>query len=62
MSDLVEIVETQNEIIRIQSDIIDELFALLSQHLSTNEIGMLPALGKAERAVKLRKEIKEIDC
>lgn len=38
----VEIVEKQNAIIRIQSDVIDELFLLLMQHVSADEVDRLP--------------------
>ena len=37
MVNLVEIVSKQNEVIKEQSDIIDELFRLLMQHMAAEE-------------------------
>lgn len=57
MSNPLEIVECQNEIIRIQSGVIDELFLLLLQHVSVEETDMLPAIHKINEAARLRREI-----
>lgn len=55
MATVTELVEGQNEIIRIQTKVIDELFALLMQHISADEAGRLPCLEKIDQAVTLRK-------
>ncbi|MCD8364792.1 MAG: hypothetical protein LUC83_03065 [Clostridiales bacterium] len=57
MSKLTQIMERQNEVIKIQSDIIDDLFALLIQHISAEEADHLPALDKMRQVVDLRAEI-----
>lgn len=51
-----ELFESQSEIIRIQSEVIDELFGLLSQHMETGELDNIPAIEKINRAAKLRAE------
>ena len=51
-----ELFENQSEIIRLQSEVIDELFRLLSQHLSALELDKLPVLDKIDRAASLRAE------
>lgn len=56
MSNLAELVERQNAVIRIQSEAIDELFLLLMQHISAEEADMLPALNKINTAVQLKEE------
>ncbi len=57
---LLETVERQNSIIRIQSDVIDELFRLLLQHISAEEADSLPVIQKINTAASLRKEVGEI--
>lgn len=59
MNSPVEVVETLNTIIRIQSDVIDELFRLLMQHISIEEAGMFPVLSKIDQATKLMREAKQ---
>ncbi|MBR0149438.1 MAG: hypothetical protein IJM23_09675 [Lachnospiraceae bacterium] len=49
----VNIVETLNAIIRLQSTIIDELFVLLSQHITVDELDKLPVIDKINEAAKL---------
>ena len=49
----VNIVETLNAIIRLQSTIIDELFVLLSQHITVDELDKLPVIDKKNEAAKL---------
>lgn len=53
----VEIVEKQNAIIRIQSDVIDELFLLLMQHVSADEVDRLPCVERINEAARIRREI-----
>ncbi len=55
--DLLKTVERQNSIIRIQSDVIDELFRLLLQHISAEEADSLPVIRKINTAASLRQEI-----
>ncbi len=57
MSNLAELVERQNGIIRIQSEAIDELFFLLLQHISAEEADNLPVLTKINTAAKLRENV-----
>lgn len=54
-----EIIEKQNEIIRIQSEAIDDLFRMLIQHITVEEADKLPALEKMNHAAELRKELRE---
>lgn len=55
MADLVETVEKQNIIIRMQSGIINELFQLLMQHISADEADALPVVQRINDAADLRK-------
>ena len=57
MDDLAEAAERQNEIIKIQSDVINELFLLLLQHISAEEADKLPVLSKMNAAAKLREAV-----
>lgn len=57
MDDLAEAAERQNEIIKIQSDVINELFLLLLQHISAEEADKLPVLSKMNTAAKLRETV-----
>lgn len=56
--DLVGIVDLQNEIIRIQSNVIDELFRLLSQHVTLEELDSLPVIAEINLAAQIRAEIE----
>lgn len=51
-----ELFESQSEIIRIQSEVIDDLFRLLAQHLEAEELDNLPVVAKINRAASLRAE------
>ena len=51
-----ELFESQSEIIRIQSEVIDDLFRLLSQYMEAEELDSLPVIEKINRAASLRKE------
>lgn len=46
--------ETQNTIIKLQSDVIAELFLMLGQHLSASEMDTLPCVRKINLAAELR--------
>ena len=54
-----QIMQRQNEIIRLQADSINELFKLLIEHISVEEADSLPVLKKINLAAELRAEIKE---
>ena len=57
MGDLAETAERQDEIIRIQSGVIKDLFLLLLQHISADEADRLPVLEKINEAARLREGI-----
>ncbi len=59
MKNEVEIIENQNAIIRMQSRIIDDLFLLLAQHISAEELDELPEVLKINRAAELKKNLGE---
>lgn len=50
---LLETVEKQNAVIRIQSEVIDELFRLLMQHISAAEADLLPVTGRINEAARI---------
>lgn len=52
----VELFERQNEIIRIQSEAIDELLRLLSMYIAAEELDSLPVIEKINRAAMIRAE------
>lgn len=58
MLSTVEIVEKQTAIISIQSGVIDELFLLLMQHISPEEVDALPCVARINQAAQLRAEIE----
>lgn len=53
----VNIVETLNAIIRLQSTVIDELFVLLAQHITVDELDKLPVIDKINEAAKLMVDV-----
>ena len=50
----IEIIETQNTIIKLQSNVINDLFSVLSQHLQAEELDSLPIVEKINTAARLR--------
>lgn len=52
-----QVVETQNEIIRLQSEAIRDLFYTLGQHLSTEELDAMPAVKKINLSAELKAKI-----
>ena len=52
-----EIVDRQSKIISMQSEIINDLFQLLGQHLAADELDNLPAVRKINMAAAIREEI-----
>ena len=55
--DSVETVEKLSLIISVQSEIINELFVLLMQHISAEEADKLPAIKKINQAAEIRSSI-----
>ena len=58
MADLVETVDTQNLIIRMQSSIIDELFRNLSQLITAEELDRMAVIDTINEAAKLRADLE----
>jgi hypothetical protein len=54
MSDPVEVVEVQDKVIKILSGAVTELFTLLSQHLTAEELDSLSVVGRVNLAAGLR--------
>ena len=51
-----ELFESQNEIILLQAEAIDELFRLLVNHVETEELSNLSAVEKVNEAARIRAE------
>lgn len=49
-----EVIETQSEIIRLQTDSINELFKLLMEHITAEEADNLPTVHKINLAAELK--------
>ena len=60
MNDL-EIIDIQNRIIKAQSDIIYEIFGMLCQYMTSNEIDSLPVVNKINDIARLKRVINT-DC
>jgi hypothetical protein len=56
MLNLVEIVDTQNTIISMQSKVINELFQLLGQYMTVEELDNLPVVGTVNEIAGLAKK------
>ena len=52
-----EIVDKQNTVISMQSEIINELFQLLGQHVAPDELDQLPQVQKINLAAEIREDI-----
>lgn len=57
-NNLVEVVEKQSSIISIQSGVINELFQLLSQYMTAEELDNIPAISRINTAAQIRAEIE----
>lgn len=57
-ADSIKVVETQNTIIRLLSDTVDELFRLLMQHISAEEADSMGAIRKINMAAELKAELE----
>lgn len=60
MVNLVEVVEKQSSIISIQSEVITDLFSLLSQHLTPDELDSLPEFAKINSAAEIVQDIERL--
>lgn len=58
MTQLMRVIEKQDELIAAQGEVIDELYGLLSQHLSAAEMSGLPTVGKLNRVQEIRREVQ----
>nr|DAI86048.1 MAG TPA: hypothetical protein [Caudoviricetes sp.]DAT85469.1 MAG TPA: hypothetical protein [Bacteriophage sp.] len=56
MDNLVEIVENQSKVISIQSGVISDLFTLLAQYMSADELNSLPQVDSINEAAILASE------
>ena len=57
MSDL-QLVEKLTSVVRIQSEVISELYQLLMQHISAEEADALQVTQKINRAAEIMKEVQ----
>ena len=55
-----KVVQKQNAIIRMQSNVIDELFLLLMQHISVDEAENLKCIETINEAAKLKNSIDHL--
>lgn len=53
-SNLIEAFETQNVIIKMQSEVINDLLSLLMQHEAVEKVDQLPCIQKINEAARLR--------
>ena len=54
----IEIIDTQNTIIKMQSEIIYDLFGLLKQYVSLEELDNIPAIKKINDVARMNEEIE----
>lgn len=54
----IEIIDTQNTIIKMQSEIIYDLFGLLKQYVSVEELDNIPAIKKVNDVARMNEEIE----
>ncbi|MBR3470310.1 MAG: hypothetical protein IKH28_11570 [Lachnospiraceae bacterium] len=53
---VLQLMEAQEEIIRLQADAIHELFMALAQYMCAEELDAMPAVKKINRAAELKAE------
>lgn len=53
---VLQLMEAQEEIIRLQTDAIHELFMALTQYMCAEELDAMPAVKKINRAAELKAE------
>lgn len=59
---LSEAFEQLNSIAQLQAEVISELFMLLSQHISAEELDDLAVVGKINLAAELKKDVCDMEC
>ena len=59
LSKVAEVIEKQSQIIRIQADVINDLYSLLMQHITVEEAEALPAVAKINLVADIRSTIEE---
>ena len=57
-SNLIEAFQTQNVIIKMQSDVINDLLSLLMQHEAVEAVDNLPCIQKINEAARLREYLQ----
>lgn len=55
----IEIIDAQNTIIKMQSEIIYDLFGLLKQYVSVEELDNIPTIKKINDVARMNGEIKQ---
>ncbi len=55
----IEIIDTQNTIIKMQSEIIYDLFGLLKQYVSVEELDNIPTIKKINDVARMNEEIEQ---
>ena len=58
MNGAYEIIECQNCVIKMQADVIYELFGFLAQHVDPDELDSLPPVKKINAAAEIRDKIR----
>lgn len=53
----IEIIETQNEIIKLQSDVINDLFRTLSNYMTLEEIDKMESVKKINLAAQIKSNL-----
>ncbi len=56
---IAEIIEKQNKVIRVQSDIIDELYLMLAQYATVEEMDSAGYLSDIQNAALMCQEIEQ---
>ena len=54
---VLQVVDTQNEIIRLQAEVIRDLFSTLGQYMCAEELDAMPAVKKFNLATELKAKI-----
>ena len=56
------VLDELDQITRMQAEVINDLFKLLSQHIAADELDSLPVVGKINEAARIRAEIDKGIC
>lgn len=54
MSNIIDVVDTQAIVINMQSEVINDLFQILMQHITAEEADSLPCVKKINRIAEIR--------